>query len=197
MRVFIVALLSIALFFNVAAHAQDIQLGDVKSLVVKTTSGKTFDLSKQKGKVVMIAFWASWCTICKVEMNNIDDLYSKYSSLGFEIIGVNVDGKIGWGKELKYPITIMENYTAGDFGFPRTVPLIYIVGKNGAIAEKLANPEEIKSYNLENIVKNLLNPPSPAQTPINKPVETTVLKPQENSVSKLEKKKMRFNFKKN
>ena len=44
----------------------------------KTVDGKTFALSEQKGKVVLLNFWATWCGPCVGEMPAFEKLYSEY-----------------------------------------------------------------------------------------------------------------------
>ena len=54
-------------------------------------AGDTVSLEKLKGQVVMINFWASWCGPCRTEMPLLDQMYKRYSPLGFTLIGVNVE----------------------------------------------------------------------------------------------------------
>jgi thiol-disulfide isomerase/thioredoxin len=53
--------------------------------------GDTVSLDKLKGQVVMINFWASWCGPCRTEMPLLDQMYKRYSPLGFTLLGVNVE----------------------------------------------------------------------------------------------------------
>ena len=54
-------------------------------------SGDTISLEQLKGQVVMINFWASWCGPCRQEMPLLDQMYKRYSPLGFTLLGVNVE----------------------------------------------------------------------------------------------------------
>ena len=54
--------------------------------------GNDITLSKIKGKVTIIDFWAAWCGPCRKENPNVVKVYEKYHEKGLEIIGVSLDG---------------------------------------------------------------------------------------------------------
>jgi peroxiredoxin len=54
-------------------------------------AGDMVSLDQLKGQVVMINFWASWCGPCRQEMPLLDQMHKRYSSLGFTLLGVNVE----------------------------------------------------------------------------------------------------------
>jgi len=58
---------------------------------LESRSGENLRLEDQRGEVVMLNFWASWCGPCRQEMPLMDELYSQYKDLGFTILAVNVD----------------------------------------------------------------------------------------------------------
>jgi thiol-disulfide isomerase/thioredoxin len=53
--------------------------------------GDTVTLSKVKGKVKLLDFWASWCGPCRKEMPNLVKLYKDYQTRGLEIVSVSLD----------------------------------------------------------------------------------------------------------
>src|SRR5678816_529028 len=58
---------------------------------LRTMNGPNLRLAEQRGRVVMVNFWATWCGPCRQEMPQLDRLYQKYKSSGFVLLGVNVD----------------------------------------------------------------------------------------------------------
>ena len=63
--------------------------------VLKSASGDNLRLSEFRGDVVMINFWATWCGPCRQEMPLLDELYSTYQRVGFNLLGVNIDDDSG------------------------------------------------------------------------------------------------------
>jgi len=58
-----------------------------------TTDGKTVKMVDLKGKVVMLQFTASWCSVCRKEMPHIEsDIWKKYKdNPNFALYGIDLD----------------------------------------------------------------------------------------------------------
>ena len=51
----------------------------------------SLDLAAYKGRVVVVDFWASWCTPCRRSIPWLNQMRAKYGDRGLVVIGVNVD----------------------------------------------------------------------------------------------------------
>jgi len=53
--------------------------------------GKRFDLAAERGNVVFLNVWATWCGPCRFEIPELKKMNAKYAARGFKVVGVSVD----------------------------------------------------------------------------------------------------------
>ena len=113
---------------------------------LKALNDSTYTLSKLKGKVVLINFWATWCGPCRMEIPEFNELIENYHEKGLEILGISVsDNK----KQLKnfakafavdYPLLYGNakdmNRIMKDYDGVYAVPSSFLIGKKGNIIWK-------------------------------------------------------------
>ena len=115
------------------------------NFVLKDSAGNDFNLAAQKGKVILLDFWATWCPPCKVEIPWFVEFQQKYGPQGFAVVGVSVDDPASklkpFGNEYKvnYPLLVGDGrddikgprgYNAS-WGLPKTV----VIGRDGKICK--------------------------------------------------------------
>jgi len=110
---------------------------------LKTHDGKSVDLDKLKGKVVVINFWATWCGPCRQEIPGFIETYKSYRTKGVEIIGISLD-EGGWNvvqpyvtkSNIPYPVVIGDQALSEAYGGIDAIPTTFIINKVGGIAGK-------------------------------------------------------------
>jgi peroxiredoxin len=65
--------------------------GMAPDFTLRTLDGRNLRLQEQRGRVVLVNFWATWCGPCRVEMPHLNRLHEKYRAAGLVLLGVNVD----------------------------------------------------------------------------------------------------------
>lgn len=120
------------------------------ALIATALDGQTMDLSKLRGKVVLVNFWATWCAPCRKEMPTLDAFYRRYRAQGLELIGISVDFARDAAKMRKaagtvtYPIAMAIDIPVNGFGPPDGVPVTYVIDSDGVIRDKfIAVPNKL------------------------------------------------------
>jgi cytochrome c biogenesis protein CcmG/thiol:disulfide interchange protein DsbE len=108
--------------------------------ILRNSKGASIRLSKYKGKVVLLNFWATSCGGCKVEIPWFMEFESKYKGSGLEVIGVSLDDD-GWKsvtpylkeKPMNYPVVIGNDDVAKRYGVD-ALPMTLLIDPKGRIA---------------------------------------------------------------
>ncbi len=144
-----VVLLVLGLKLN---KGERLQVGDMppQDLTLETFDGQVFTLADLKGKVVLINFWASWCTTCKYEAAELERAWRYYSSQRDDVLFLGVDyvdteeDALAWIEfyDITYPNgPDLGTRWAQAFGI-RGVPETYVLDKSGRIAALKIGPYE-------------------------------------------------------
>lgn len=145
----------IAAFEAQSQKANKLSIGSVASdFTLQTPQGKSITLSSFKGKVVLVDFWASWCSPCRKENPNVVALYKKYHNKGFEVFGVSLDDdKDKWIKAIDADGLIWnhgsdlkgwESQAAKLYGVD-AIPFTLLLDKEGKIIGKGLRGEELEN----------------------------------------------------
>lgn len=135
--------------------APQFALHDLKGSLVK--------LKDFEGKVVLLNFWATWCSPCRREIPSLEKLYQMRKDKGFEIVAVNAEVAppsqiVSFAKkfEMSFPILLdSEGSVANDF-WVRAIPTSFLLDKNGVIGWKIVGTREWNDPYVLNRIDQLL-----------------------------------------
>ena len=138
-----IALVIVAFVFASVGFAQPQQQKKAPNFILKMGNGQTYELSKNKGKVTIVNFWATWCGPCRQEIPDFIEVYKKYKEQGVEIVGISLD-QGGWDKvnpfvkqnKINYPVVLDDGAVASTFGKIQFIPTTFIIDPNGTIIDE-------------------------------------------------------------
>ena len=67
--------------------------GPVPDFELPDLSGAPVALSAQRGRVVFVNFWATWCPPCREEAPSLERLYGRLRAEGFEVLAISIDAR--------------------------------------------------------------------------------------------------------
>jgi len=135
----------------IAAHerkpAPDFSLADAR--------GARVSLAAQKGRVVLLDFWATWCAGCKVEIPWYVEFHKKYAGQGLVSIGAAMDDE-GWARvkpylaehPIPYPIVIGNPDLLQPYDI-KNLPVTLLIDRQGRIADAHAGVVDKEAWEQE------------------------------------------------
>jgi cytochrome c biogenesis protein CcmG/thiol:disulfide interchange protein DsbE len=113
---------------------------DAAELGLEDSTGKVATLRNYRGKVLLVDFWATWCTGCKHEIPWFAGFQSAYGAQGLAVVGVAVDND-GWKAvrpflaetKVPYRIVMGNDATMQRFGID-SLPDTFLIDRHGRVA---------------------------------------------------------------
>lgn len=162
---FLKALMTAGLFQPNVTEAADLTAtspNKAPAVVFADEAGNLLNVHEQKGKVVFINFWATWCPPCIAEMGSIQQLYDRYGS-NKNVVFLMVDLDNQPGKSLRFMedkgYTLPVYFPAGDISrqyFSGTLPTTVVVDRDGNIRYNHAGVANYSSKNFATFLDDLV-----------------------------------------
>lgn len=117
---------------------------EMKSFLLPDLDGVRHSLEDWKGKVIMLNFWATWCSPCLYEIRDFVAFQERYKARGLQIIGLGLDDKtklrnVQRSLEINYPVLVADPVENGGLmaqwgNSTGVVPYTVVVDRNGRVA---------------------------------------------------------------
>ena len=111
--------------------------------------GTHVDLARDRGKVVLLNFWATWCAPCKVEMPRFMEWQREYGARGLVVVGVSIDDSEAPARafveklHVNYPV-VMGNAQLGErYGGVLGVPVTFLIDRAGVVRARFDGEEHL------------------------------------------------------
>jgi cytochrome c biogenesis protein CcmG/thiol:disulfide interchange protein DsbE len=130
-----------------SAGAPDFTITDIQ--------GKKLSLADYKGKVVLLDFWATWCTPCLEEIPHFIDMQQKLGPEGFQAIGISMDDgpkpvqQFYQEHKLNYPVAVGDSKLADSYGGVLGLPVTFVINRDGQIRKKFVGATDPKAIEQE------------------------------------------------
>ncbi len=133
------------LLLTLAACAPEPETVDAPDFTLKAMTGEDITLSKYRGKVVLLDFWATWCGPCMLSIPELVRVQEKYKDKGLVVLGVSMDtlSQADDGQIQKFMRTFGINYpvmrddgtvSSAYYGdSPAAIPTMHIINQEGKI----------------------------------------------------------------
>jgi len=114
-------------------------------------SGRTIDLGKLRGKVVLLNFWATWCGPCEAEMPAFAAWQREYGSQRFQTIGISMDDDEATARrlveklKLDYPVAMGDARLGKQYGGVLGLPMTFLIGRDGKVLAQFQGETDLKA----------------------------------------------------
>ena len=127
---------------------------------VKDVAGNPLSIANFKGKIVLLDFWATWCTPCRDEIPRFVEFQNKSRERGLQVIGISMDDDAKPVREfyqefkMNYPVALGSEKVAEAYGGVLGLPITFLIGRDGQVAAKYIG--EVDMSVLEQEIETLL-----------------------------------------
>jgi len=106
-----------------------------------TLEGNRISSNDLLGQVVILTFWATWCTPCREELPLLSDYLASHAAAGLQILGFSLDTRERLEEvrqvahSLRFPVGLMSDSSAPGYGRIWRLPVSFTIDRQGRLAE--------------------------------------------------------------
>ncbi len=131
--------LLLAAWLGTPAQAAGIEGRPLPPFELTLLDGSSWQSSQAQGKVLVVNFWATWCTFCREELPALQTYWQRHQKEALQVVTINVDSAADDAKvrelaqTLALPVGIGRDSKIRGFGRIRRLPMTYVVDASGVV----------------------------------------------------------------
>jgi peroxiredoxin len=127
-----------------------------------TPGGGSFRLADQRGKVVLVNFWATWCPPCLEEMPAMERLWRRHKDAGFVLVAISLDADpkkvppfVG-ARKFSFPVALDPRMAIAETYGVRALPSSFVVDREGTMTGVALGPRSWDDAAAHRLVQAML-----------------------------------------
>lgn len=144
--------IGIVVVVSVAPATARAQTTPAVEFEARALDGRVIRSQNLRGKVVVVNFWATWCSPCRAEIPDLSNLQRKYER-HLQVIGISedtipIDGVRRFAEALRvsYPIAMATPALHRVFGEIDGMPMTVVIDREGRIVERFVGQLELRTF---------------------------------------------------
>jgi peroxiredoxin len=127
-----------------------------------TPDGGNFRLADQRGKVVLVNFWATWCPPCLEEMPAMERLWRRHKDAGFVLVAISLDADpkkvppFVSARKFTFPIALDPRMAVAETYGVRALPSSFVIDREGAMTGVALGPRSWDNAAAHGLVQGML-----------------------------------------
>jgi peroxiredoxin len=125
-----------------AAWAGGLHVGTpAPAATLVTLDGQRISTSELHGQVVILTFWATWCSPCRDELPLLSDYLATHADAGLRVLAFSLDTRAELAEvrrvaqSLRFPVGLMSDSSASGYGRIWRLPVSFTIDRQGLLAE--------------------------------------------------------------
>lgn len=131
---------------------------------LQALDGGEVTLDTWKDKLVLLNFWATWCTPCTIEMPSLEKLWRTYRARGLVVVGVSIDRGAPRALidpylknlDLTFPILLDSQMELANSWKVPGVPATFVIRPGGEVTGMVIGFREWDSKEMRALLESLL-----------------------------------------
>ena len=138
---YVFSILSLFAAAGIGFAATSVSDAQAPDFVLKSLAGENLRLSEYRGEVVILSFWASWCSDCRAQLAELNEIYGTFHENGLQSLTVSMDRNLHDASDMRaelglaYPVLDDSSLAVSRLYDVQSLPIVLLIDREGAVRE--------------------------------------------------------------